>query len=172
MGQLSLARLGDELGQQIEHNTSIARLTKWNLRILRETPTFRPRGTGTRGTLFLTLCLHSRQMSPYVVPDHRLASVQLERNTDNLPKTLTPTFWAELTIVPFDNLADPAQSNATPNDSAPAELLQESMDTDTTTTLSKLADPQPPYVPHERFFFDDGNITFLVRPLRFDVHSF
>ena len=122
------------------------------------------------GTLFLTLCLLSRQMSPYVVPDHRLASVQLERNADNLPKTLTPTFWAELTIVPFGNLADPAQSNATPNDDAPAELSQESMDTSTTTTLSKLADPQSLYVPHERFFFDDGNVTFLVRTLCFNVY--
>jgi len=111
-------------------------------------------------------------MSPYVVPDHRLASVQLERNTDNLPKVLTPTFWAELTVVSFDNLVEPAQSNATPNDDVPAtpELSQESMDTG--TTLSKLPDPQPPYVPHERFFFDDGNITFLVRPLHFDPHSF
>jgi len=122
------------------------------------------------GTLFLTLSLLSRQMSPYVVPDHRLASVQLERNTENLPKALTPTFWAELTVVPFDNLVDPAQPNATPSDDVPAELSQGSMDTD--TTLSKLPDPQPPYVPHERFFFDDGNITFLVRPLRFDTHSF
>jgi len=110
-------------------------------------------------------------MSPYVVPDHRLASVRLERNTDNLPKTLTPTFWAELTVVPFDNLVDPAQSNTTPNDDVPAELSQGSMDTDT-AMLSKLADLQPPYVPHERFFFDDGNITFLVRPLHFDSHSF
>ena len=108
-------------------------------------------------------------MSPYVVPDHRLASVQLERNTDNLPKTLTPTFWAELTIVPFDNLADPAQSNATPNDDVPSELSQESMSMDTDTTLSKLTDPRPPYVPHARFFFDDGNITFLVRPSRFST---
>jgi hypothetical protein len=110
-------------------------------------------------------------MSPYVVPDHRLANVQLERNTDNLPKPLTPTFWAELTIVPFDSLGDPVRSNATPNDDVSAELSsQESMDTG--TTLSKLADPQPPHVPHEHFFFDDGNITFLVRPLRFDAHSF
>jgi len=109
-------------------------------------------------------------MSPYVVPDHRLASVQLERNTDNLPRVLTPTFWAELTVVPFDSLVEPAQSNATPNGDVPAELSQGSMDTD--ATLSKSADPQPPYVPHERFFFDDGNITFLVRPLRFDTHSF
>ena len=113
-------------------------------------------------------------MSPYVVPDHRLASVQLERNTDSLPKTLTPTFWAELAIVPFDNLVDPAQSNGTPTDDdiwSPAGLSQGSMDTGI-TSLSKSADPQPLYVPHERFFFDDGNITFLVRPLRFDVHSF
>ena len=112
-------------------------------------------------------------MSPYVVPDHRLASVRLERTTDNLPKMLTPTFWAELSIIPFDNLADPAQSNKTPDDDvqSSAELSQGSIDT-CTTTLSKLVDSQPLYVPHERFFFDDGNITFLVRPLRFDVHSF
>ena len=110
-------------------------------------------------------------MSPYVVPDHHLASVQLERNTDNLPKTLTPTFWAELTIVPFDNLTDPAQSNATPNDDVPSELSQESMSMDTDSTLSKVANTQPPYVPHARFFFDDGNITFLVRPSRFSTDS-
>ena len=110
-------------------------------------------------------------MSPYVVPDRRLANVQLERNTDNLPKSLTPTFWAELTIFPFDSLVDPAQSNATPNDDISAELSsQESMVMG--TTLSKLADPQPPPVLHAHFFFDDGNVTFLVRPLCFDAHSF
>jgi len=110
-------------------------------------------------------------MSPYVVPDSRLASVQLERKTDNLPKTLTPTFWAELTIVPFDSLIDPAQSNATPNDDVSAESSsQESMDTG--TALSKLADPQPPHVPHEHFFFDDGNITFLVEGTLYRVHRY
>jgi hypothetical protein len=88
--------------------------------------------------------------------------MQLERNaaTDKLPEALTPTFWAELTIIPFDSLVDPVA----------AELSsQESMDTG--TTLSKLADPQPPHVPHKHFFFDDGNITFLVRALRFGAHK-
>ena len=99
-------------------------------------------------------------MSPYVVPDR----VQPERK---LPTALTPTFWAALTTVPFDTL-DPAQPKISLDDDVPAEvsvLSEES--TKTSTQASKLADP--PLVEHEYYFFDDGNVTFLVRPLRSDT---
>jgi hypothetical protein len=99
-------------------------------------------------------------MSPYVVPDR----AQPERK---LPTALTPTFWAALSIVPFDSL-DPTQSKVILDDDVPAEvsvLSEES--TNTSTQASKLADP--PHVEHEYYFFDDGNVTFLVRPLHSDT---
>jgi len=97
-------------------------------------------------------------MSPYVVPDR----AQPERK---LPTALTPTFWAALTITPFDTL-DPAQSKMILNDEVPAEVSVTSEESMNTSTQSKLADPPQE---HEYYFFDDGNITFLVRPLRCDT---
>jgi hypothetical protein len=84
---------------------------------------------------------------------------------------LTPTFWAALTIVPFDPLAgDPAQSEVIPNHDIPAHVSVSSQAdgiANTSTQPSKLADSPP--VPHEYYFFDDGNVKFLVRPLFFDT---
>jgi len=75
-------------------------------------------------------------MSPYVVPDHLL-----ERN---FRTTLTPTFWASLTIIPFDSLGPPQ---------------------------SKLVASDEDGVQHNRFVFEDGNVTFLVGPrvVRIDI---
>jgi len=102
-------------------------------------------------------------MSPYVVPDR----AHPERK---LPTELTPTFWAALTIVPFDALAgDLTQCKVIPDDDVPAQVSvsSEESTTNTSTQPSKLADPPP--VRHECYFFDDGNVTFLVRPLHSDT---
>jgi hypothetical protein len=67
-----------------------------------------------------------------------------------------------LTIVPFDTL-DPAQSKIIQDDKLSekeSSPCQESMSA--SSPPSNLAGP--PHVHHERFFFDDGNITFLVSP--------
>lgn len=94
-------------------------------------------------------------MSPYVVPDH-----VLERK---FPTVLTPTFWTALTIVPFDT-----QPKVTPEDDVPAQPSASSEESATSSTsLSWLADL--PYVQHDRFYFDDGNIIFLVRIVRPDI---
>jgi hypothetical protein len=79
---------------------------------------------------------------------------------------LTPTFWAALTITHFDSL-DPPQSKTILNDDVPAEVSVLSEQYTNTSTQFKLAGP--PHVEHEHYFFDDGNITFLVRPLRRDT---
>jgi hypothetical protein len=82
---------------------------------------------------------------------------------------LTPTFWAALTIVPFDTLAsDPAQPKVIPDDDVPAQVSVSSEEiANTSIQPSKFADSPP--VPHEYYFFDDGNVTFLVRPLHSDT---
>lgn len=102
------------------------------------------------------------QMSPYVVPDR----AQPERK---LQTTLTPTFWAALTIVPFDALAgDLTQSKMIPDGDVPAApQVSVSSEESTSTQPSKLTEPPP--VRHEYYFFDDGNVTFLVRPLHSDT---
>ena len=102
-------------------------------------------------------------MSPYVVPDR----AQPERN---LPTALTPTFWAALTIVPFDTSTHLTQSKVIPDDDVPAQVSVSSEEiTNTSTRPSPLADPPPVHVQHEYYFFDDGNVAFLVRPLHSDT---
>jgi hypothetical protein len=103
-------------------------------------------------------------MSPYVVPDHLL-----ERN---FRTALTPTFWASLTIIPFDSL-DPSQGKLVASeDGVPVKSPASYNDNESVnakTPLSKLADV--PHVQHDRFFFEDGNVTFLVSPraVRIDI---
>jgi len=94
-------------------------------------------------------------MSPYVVPDN-----VLERD---FRTTLTPTFWATLNIIPFDSLG-PSQSKLVASEDGdpvkPPASSDKSMNAK--TPLSKSADL--PHVRHNRFFFEDGNVTFLVSP--------
>jgi hypothetical protein len=97
-------------------------------------------------------------MSPYVVPDH-----VLERN---LPSPLTQTFWGDLTIVSFDALDFP-QTGVIADNHVPAQQFASSKESENTST--------PPFkqsvlldIPHHRYFFDDGNITFRVRLVRPD----
>jgi hypothetical protein len=99
-------------------------------------------------------------MSPYVVPDH-----VLERN---LPTSLTPTFWGALTIVSFDSLdTDSPQSSAILENHLVAQLPTSSKVSENTNT--PLFEPvNLPAVRHHRLYFDDGNITFCVRLVRFD----
>jgi hypothetical protein len=104
------------------------------------------------------------QMSPYVVPDR----AQPERK---LQTALTPTFWAALTIVPFNALAgDLTQCKVIPDDDVPVAAqvsVSSEESTNMSTQPSRLADTPP--VRHEYYFFDDGNVTFLVRPLHSDT---
>jgi hypothetical protein len=103
-------------------------------------------------------------MSPYIVPDH-----VLERSLSTTP-ALTPTFWTTLTIVSFDSLGSP-QTKVMPKDDGPAWLSQSSDgSTNTNTPRSKVVDPPP--VQHDRFFFDEGNVTFLVRFVRSDADGY
>ena len=98
-------------------------------------------------------------MSPYVVPDH-----VLERD---LSTSLTPTFWGALTIVSFDSLdMDPPQSSVIPENQLVVQLSTSSKRSENTST--PLFNPvNLPPVPHRRLYFDDGNITFLVRIYEF-----
>ena len=98
-------------------------------------------------------------MSPYMVPDH-----VLERK---FPTALTPTFGAGLTIVPFNTLHS-TQSKVIPEDNVPAQPSASSEESvNTSTPPSRLA--ILPHMRHNRFFFDDGNVTFLVRLVRSDI---
>jgi len=86
-----------------------------------------------------------------------------------LPTTLTPTFWAPLAIVPFDTL-DPVQSKVIPGDDIPASAqVSASFQEYINTILPPYKSVDPPHVQHKCFFFDDGNITFLVRPVHLDT---
>ena len=93
-------------------------------------------------------------MGSYVVPDNHVLD-------PNLPTPLTPQFWGDLTIVSFDAL-DSLKTGTIPENHIPAQLSASSNESGNTSTPPfKLADP--PGVPHDRLFFDDGNVTFLVR---------
>jgi hypothetical protein len=99
---------------------------------------------------------------PYVVPNR----MQPE---GKLPTTLTPTFWAPLAIVPFDTL-DPVQSKVIPDDDIPASAqVSASSQEYINTILPPYKSVDPPHVQHKCFFFDDGNITFLVRLVHLDT---
>lgn len=103
-------------------------------------------------------------MSPYVVPDH-----VLERT---LPTPLTPTFWSDLTVVSFDAFDSP-QTSVIPENPAPALQSVSSEPGDTThTSTSPPKSADHPGIPHRRFFFDDGNITFRVRLVRIDPGAY
>jgi hypothetical protein len=93
-------------------------------------------------------------MSSYIVPDSRVLDT-------NLPTPSAPTLWGEMTIVSFDALDSP-QTSAIPEDHVPVQLSASSKESgNASTPPSKWADP--PGVPHNHLFFDDGNVTFLVR---------
>jgi hypothetical protein len=101
-------------------------------------------------------------MSPYIVPDH-----VLERN---LSTSLTPTFWGALTIVSFDSLDSDSpqlESIVIHDDPHPAQPSASSKEPESTSTpLAKSIDL--PAVPRSGLYFDDGSITFRVRPLHLD----
>jgi hypothetical protein len=105
-------------------------------------------------------------MSPYVVPDHVLEQ--------NLSTSLTPTFWGALTIVSFDSLAldsddsPQLESSVIHDDPHPAQPSASSKEPESTSTpLAKSIDL--PAVPHSGLYFDDGSITFRVRPLHLQL---
>jgi hypothetical protein len=97
-------------------------------------------------------------MSPYVVPDRLLKR--------NLPTPLTPTFWGDLSVVSFDALDSPQTSVISENHVLVQQSASSEESGDTSTPSFKVADH--PGVPHDRFFFDDGNITFHVRFVHLD----
>ncbi|KAI9508389.1 hypothetical protein F5148DRAFT_1013693 [Russula earlei] len=101
-------------------------------------------------------------MSPYIVPDHALGR--------SFPTTLTPTFWASLTIIPFDTLG-PSPTQVVSEDDVPAPSSAPSeASLNAKTPQSNLADLPP--VHHNQYFFDDGNIAFLVEGILYRLHRY
>jgi hypothetical protein len=101
-------------------------------------------------------------MSPYVVPDRLLKR--------NLPTPLTPTFWGDLSVVSFDALDSPQTSVISENHVLVQQSASSEESGDTSTPSFKVADH--PGVPHDRFFFDDGNITFHVQGGLYRLHRY
>jgi hypothetical protein len=101
--------------------------------------------------------LPASRMSPYVVPD---------RGAERCLQTIsTPTSAAPI-VVSFDSL-DSLQANLILEDDVPVQPPDPSEEGLTNTNAPSLSIPVwRPYMQHKHFFFDDGNITFLVRPLR------
>ncbi|KAI0295262.1 hypothetical protein BC826DRAFT_1009143 [Russula brevipes] len=63
------------------------------------------------------------------------------------------------------------QTKVMPKDDDPARLSQSSDEsTNTNTPRSKVVGPPP--VQHDRFFFDEGNVTFLVDGVLYRVHGY
>ncbi|KAH9962483.1 hypothetical protein BJV74DRAFT_787129 [Russula compacta] len=83
-----------------------------------------------------------------------------------------PIFWTGLTIIPFDTPhSHSTQRKVTPRDNVPAQPSASSKEfINTSTPPSWLADL--PYAQHDRFFFDDGNIIFLVKGILCRVHQY
>jgi len=85
--------------------------------------------------------------------------------------TLTPTFWASLTIIPFDSLGPSQSKRVASEDGAPVKPSGSSDESvNVKTPLSRSADL--PQVKHKRFFFEDGNVTFLVEGVLYRLHRY
>ncbi|KAI0295263.1 hypothetical protein BC826DRAFT_968513 [Russula brevipes] len=102
-------------------------------------------------------------MSPYVVPDHALRRIQ------QTPSTLIPRFGATLSIVSFDALGS-GQTTGFPDDVSMRSPTSSDERVNTSGPDFKLVDP--PHVHHSRFFFDDGDITFIVEGVLHRVHRY
>ena len=77
-----------------------------------------------------------------------------------------PTFSGASTIISFDAVESP-QNSVLPENHVFVQLSASSKGSgNSNTPPSRLADPRG--VPHSRLFFEDGNITFLVRLERSD----
>jgi len=102
-------------------------------------------------------------MSPYVVPDHAL------RRNQQTPPALIPRFGTTLSIVSFDALGS-RQTTAFSDDVSMRPPASSDERVNTSLPDFKLVDL--PHVHHSRFFFDGGNITFLVGGILYRVHRY
>jgi hypothetical protein len=93
---------------------------------------------------------NERRMSPYVVPDHALGRNQ------QTPSTLIPRFGTTLPIVSFDALGS-SQTTGFPDDVSMLPRASSDERVNTSVPDFKSVD-----VHHSPFFFDDGDITFIV----------
>ncbi|KAI0250055.1 hypothetical protein BJV78DRAFT_1128587 [Lactifluus subvellereus] len=102
-------------------------------------------------------------MSPYVVPDH---------GAERCPQTiLSPTGSAASTVISFGSL-DSAQANQILEDDVREKPL-DSEEGSVNTSVPRLSMPAyRPYIQHKRFFFNDGNIAFLVGGILYRVHRY
>ena len=96
------------------------------------------------------------RMSPYVVPDH---------GAEQCPQTiLSPTSSTGSTVISFGSL-DSVQANLILEDDVPEKPPGSEEGSVNTSVPPSSTLAHRPYTQrkHKRFFFDDGNITFLVR---------